>query len=438
MQYVNDDMDELFRRAAENYPLDTSSANWSKVLALMEGETEDKTVSEKKQNNNRRLLWLLLLLPLSFVCNQLYTPGFLNGDGAQEVPGTEAKSTVTKSIPGSLSTDSKVSTVEEKSTSGLSIKEGTALPTKQNGLLNKELVVIGAQKDKTTYGASATQSRKSINTSHSNTYGPESFNQPTGKTKETDLDVSGSAISYDRIFVYSIANRERELKANRIAANRISSTPFDFTSIQGKIVDVAVLKPKRFYAGLMGGLDATTVKLQKIDSAGFSFGVLVGYQLNRKWSIEAGAYLERKYYYSDGKYFNTGKIYMPANARISEVSGNCKMIEVPVSARYIFSSQKRSMWFGTLGLSSYFMTQENYTSEYYYGTVGPISHTKKYTNGSTNFFSNISLSAGYIRPLGSFADLRIEPYFKLPMSGLGIGSLPLFSMGLQVGVTKKF
>jgi hypothetical protein len=35
MQYVNDDMDELFKRAAENYPLDTNSANWNKVLAAL-------------------------------------------------------------------------------------------------------------------------------------------------------------------------------------------------------------------------------------------------------------------------------------------------------------------------------------------------------------------------------------------------------------------
>ena len=31
MQYVNDDMDELFRRAAKDYPLNTNSADWEKV-----------------------------------------------------------------------------------------------------------------------------------------------------------------------------------------------------------------------------------------------------------------------------------------------------------------------------------------------------------------------------------------------------------------------
>ena len=438
MQYVNDDMDELFRRAAENYPLDTSGANWNKVLALMEGETGEKTVSEKKQNDKRRFLWLLLLLPLGFVCNQFYTPGFLNSNSEQRAGLKETGEAIKKSTSERLNTDSKAGPMTDKTSGDHSIKEGTALPTKQNGSIDRDLVSAGVQKDKATNGANAIQSRKLVKTSHPYTDGRESFNQPTGETKVTDKDVSGDAGLYYRTFVYSIANRERELKPNTIAANRIATSPFDVSSIEGKIVDISVLKPKRFYAGLMGGVDATTIKLQKIENAGFSYGVLAGYQLNKKWSIEAGAYLERKYYYSDGKYFNTSKIYMPANSRISEVSGNCKMIEVPISARYLFSSHKGSKWFSTLGLSSYFMTEENYTYDYYYGTVGPVSHKKQYTNGSTNLFSNVSLSAGYIHPLGNFADLRIEPYFKVPMSGLGVGSLPLFSMGLQVGVTKKF
>ena len=36
MQYVNDDMDELFRKAAKDYPLDTSGSDWSKVAAALQ------------------------------------------------------------------------------------------------------------------------------------------------------------------------------------------------------------------------------------------------------------------------------------------------------------------------------------------------------------------------------------------------------------------
>src|SRR5215204_1792576 len=79
MQYVNDDMDELFRRAAENYPLDTKGANWDKVLSALQDQNINTAIPEKKKNNGR-FLWLLLLLPLGLICNRLYSPGSLVGD----------------------------------------------------------------------------------------------------------------------------------------------------------------------------------------------------------------------------------------------------------------------------------------------------------------------------------------------------------------------
>jgi hypothetical protein len=43
----------------------------------------------------------------------------------------------------------------------------------------------------------------------------------------------------------------------------------------------------------------------------------------------------------------------------------------------------------------------------------------------------------YSRQLGKSGSLRIEPYIKLPVKGLGIGSLPIMSSGINVGLIKK-
>src|SRR5690242_254884 len=64
MQYVNDDMDELFRRAAENYPLDTGNANWNKVWAALQHPEEQPV---EKPDRKRRFFWLFALLPLTAV-----------------------------------------------------------------------------------------------------------------------------------------------------------------------------------------------------------------------------------------------------------------------------------------------------------------------------------------------------------------------------------
>ena len=59
----NDDMDELLRKAADNYPLKTDNADWKKVRSdlVAKGMSNAPT-----KNKNRRSLWLLLLLPLGW------------------------------------------------------------------------------------------------------------------------------------------------------------------------------------------------------------------------------------------------------------------------------------------------------------------------------------------------------------------------------------
>ncbi len=69
MPDVNDDMDELFKKAAENYPLNTDSSDWNEVhngLQRLNVPLND-TGNKKK---SRKLLWLLLLLPLIVVLNR--------------------------------------------------------------------------------------------------------------------------------------------------------------------------------------------------------------------------------------------------------------------------------------------------------------------------------------------------------------------------------
>src|SRR5256885_1210322 len=87
MQYENEDIDDLFRRAAENYPLDTSSKDWAKVLQAMQNEANDPTPVQK--NSKGRFLWLLLLLPMALLCNRYLMPG--DHSPARISAGTQSK-----------------------------------------------------------------------------------------------------------------------------------------------------------------------------------------------------------------------------------------------------------------------------------------------------------------------------------------------------------
>src|SRR5688500_15788060 len=69
MLHVDDHIDDLFRRAAEDYPLNIDGANFDKVMARMQ---DDQDKGHNKHNNKPflHLLWLLLLVPLPWLCNK--------------------------------------------------------------------------------------------------------------------------------------------------------------------------------------------------------------------------------------------------------------------------------------------------------------------------------------------------------------------------------
>jgi hypothetical protein len=196
-------------------------------------------------------------------------------------------------------------------------------------------------------------------------------------------------------------------------------------------------KTKRIYLGLMAGLDASSIHFQKVQNTGYDFGAIVGYHINPRLSVEAGAFVDRKFYYTEGQYFNSAKLYMPPNSKITEVYGNCRMIEIPVAIKYDFIQKRKVTWFATAGISSYLMKKEDYAYEYYYGNSGTYAtHRWIYDNSANNLFSVLNISAGYSRPLGRIADLRIEPYLRLPFRGLGYNSIKFSSAGVHVALVK--
>jgi len=111
------------------------------------------------------------------------------------------------------------------------------------------------------------------------------------------------------------------------------------------------------------------------------------------------------------------------------------MLEWPLNVTYNFRQKAKSQLFVSAGVSSYFMKDESYVYDISHnGYRYPYSYA--YKNKSTALFAVINLSAGYTLRLGKIADLRIEPYIKLPVSKIGTGELPIQSSGVMIGLTK--
>lgn len=422
MQSLNDDMDRLFRRAAEGYPLDTGSADWDKVQSML---AQDTAVVKPTGNDRRKLLWLLLLLPLGFLCNRYVYDGFAH---------------LQNELIGSRKTEAG-SKREANST------------VQQNRSIESKRQELGGRVNNVRLQEKSILEKPTVGLSHSSGFNDRVANN-TGSTyiynnSRTALGKIGNDLAIKPV----TTSPGEDLNANHRFRNTTplrsiltpslflyNTWPLNPVFAQGKNQDKKHQQKnvKHFYAGLMGGLDATSIKLQKVDALGYSAGVLLGYDLGRKWSIETGLFMDKKFYYTKGEYFNKSHLYMPSYYSLTSVTGNCRMWEIPVTAKYTIRQTATSSFFTTAGASSYIMKREAYDYDYKNTTTGQEgSYYKSYTNSSRKFFSVVHLSAGYSLQLGRIGDLRIEPYLKIPVQKVGVGQMPITSAGLQVGMTRK-
>ena len=414
MHHVNDDMDELFRRAGKEYPLDTGGADWEKIAGELNIPAEEKGGSG---NSNKKFLWLLLLLPFSFICTQYFADKG-NGNDFEAKP----KSTAVKPVPQNEPKGSG-STVNGTQKTDQYKPQNTDLASKEFNQGTDEVIsaapVVGtnvksARKDRKDVWSSDQPALDAGNVNFTytsdNAFSERSFQQFLSSLTYPYLLISPAVAAPQNIVAFPSPESKRQKEE----------------------------KSKRFYAGLIGGVDATTIKFQKIENAGYDLGVLLGYSFNKKWSIEAGILRDKKFYYSTGEYFNSSKIYIPPDTKITSIDGNCSMWELPLSVRYNIKSSVKHSWFVTGGLSSYLMKKENYSYGYYYYSTGQTHYyDHSYESSSKTIFSVVQVTGGYTHRLGKIGDLRIEPYIKIPVRGVGIGSMPFQSAGIHIGLTRE-
>jgi hypothetical protein len=193
-----------------------------------------------------------------------------------------------------------------------------------------------------------------------------------------------------------------------------------------------VAKHSHGYIGVFGAPDFSTVRFQTMKGVGTTYGVLLGYSFNERWAVESGLSLDMKRYYTAGEYF---KKEMPSGYTLLNVDGSCNMLEIPVNVRYNFSTGSRMKWFATAGLSTYLMSKENYNYQYSDGWSTGDSNWSIH-KPSQYWFSIVNVSAGFEQRMGKIGNLRLEPYARIPLSGIGTGKLPIVSAGLNIGLVR--
>lgn len=169
-----------------------------------------------------------------------------------------------------------------------------------------------------------------------------------------------------------------------------------------------------------------TVKFRQWTTPGVNAGLMLGYQITKRLSVESGVLYSSKIYTARPQDYHP-KQPIPNYYYLKEVDANCSVIDVPVNLRYDLYRKKQRRIFVSTGLSSFWMKEENYT--YKFNWSQPGSNTEVY-NQNRHLFSIWNVSAGYEMPLNNHFSLQAAPFVKLPLSGIGYGRVKLTSTGV--------
>jgi len=173
---------------------------------------------------------------------------------------------------------------------------------------------------------------------------------------------------------------------------------------------------------------------------GDAMGAYLTYQVLPRWGITTGVLYTNKKYWGEGAEYRPPYGYWKAltNGIVPDrIDGTCSMYEVPVAVTFDIVSTRRTRLFASAGMSSYFVRSEEYY--YHFDTPNPGA-----VNGwtgkkpSTLWFGIGTLSAGLDFKATRTLSLGVEPYFKLPLEGMGWADIDLYSTGVMFAARYHF
>ena len=406
---IENDMDDLFRRAGENYPLKKSKGDWESVLKKMPVPGDQELTLKKQTKKDSRKIFILFLLAVILILSGLL---IYNLDPKLKPLGKLATSKEVKK------------NIENKDLKKNSQAENK--PASKGVVIRNQSTEIHSGRNKKTLQLLSFSSNDKVNNL--------SLQKDGKKANENWIGNANYSLIRKSDFNYHennfpLSTHEIEPKKNiQIDSNAISSL-----AKKKLIIKMKPGKENGFYVGINAGPDFSKVKSGNFQSPGFSAGIVLGYQINKKIFAETEFSIGNKYYSSGGKLFNEEGAAMPDGMVIMDLQGYSRIIEIPVKIGYDIYAKKKESVFISTGLSAYIMTMEK--NNYNVTMNGnPEKMVGLYEKSNVKTPATFNLSAGWEHQLTGKMHIRIEPYLKLPLQGIGVGKLPVTSTGIQVGI----
>ena len=414
MQDIGSNIDELFRKAAENYPVKPGEDNWDHIVSKISGNT---TIAETTNRNQYKKYLTIMVLFLLVMFLGFY---FL-------IPGSKQGTVSVDERQQNNSVQNKISDTKTESDLTDKISPGDVLEEKGSSQNRNQKVDISTNHSITNITSSAIPKNDKENV--------DVNASETGIEKENKVTVSLTLYNQKADLIPTESSMNNPAIINKIY---LTGRPLKIKPITFQKNENAFISKKGMYYGLLGGPGFSAVKKGGLNKTGYAAGLLGGYRFGEKVSLEIGLLFSQKYYTSDGKYFSLKEIgpMMPAGMKVIQIEGGSCVFQFPVHFRYDVINKRDQRFFSSAGISSYLMIVEHNR----YHTL--FNGIEEKTNGSymrdRRYFAPVlDFGVGYERDIGKRKSIRLEPYIQIPLKGIGVGNLPVLSTGLHIGITQS-
>ena len=162
-------------------------------------------------------------------------------------------------------------------------------------------------------------------------------------------------------------------------------------------------------------------------------GFRIDYALTNKLTLGAGLAHGRRDYCTAGGNYTAKPGFWVAGVKPESVDCEMRITELPIALRYYAKGRIANGFYFGAGLNSYRMDRETYTFNYDPDNTPTDAILDWEERGTASHYLGIAtFTAGYQTALRDRLQLRIAPYYHLPLQGVGIGQIELQTFGIQV------
>lgn len=172
--------------------------------------------------------------------------------------------------------------------------------------------------------------------------------------------------------------------------------------------------------------------------SGVKAGILLEYQPVSRFSIYGGGFLSSKRYIADASEYTAPPGFWTNGEQPTDVDGSCNVLEIPIGVRYRWLKKPNHTLYVGGGINSYLLLWEKYIYNYDIPYPNPGMRGQWEGRNQNKHWLGVSMfSFGYEKKIGQKSYFQIEPFFQLPLNGIGFGSVKLYSYGTYLTLKYK-